>query len=117
MTLDLDRFHSLRLETQSGPSLSGESPALVITDVLRELCSRYPGVRVPSWRAADDHLFLLLDMGRTDEDILRLVLHIKRTLRSRLGEDLQWKWSYRETLGADPEQRSEILSDWECLRG
>jgi hypothetical protein len=112
MRTDLDRLHALSLETQSGPSLSGEKAALVITDAVKELCWRYPGIRIPQWRSDGSHLELLVDMGRTDEDVLRLVLHIKRALRDRLEGELQWKWSYLEILGADPESRSALLAAW-----
>ena len=112
MQPDLDRLHSLTLETQSGPSLSGDKAALIVSDAVKELCRRYPGIRIPQWRSQGSHLELLVDMGRTDEDVLRLVLHIKRALRDRLGGDLQWKWGYLETLGADPESREALLAAW-----
>jgi len=112
METDLDRFHSLVLETQTGPSLTGDQAALVVTDAIKELCGRYPGIHIPRWRSEGSHLELLIDMGRTDEDILRLVLHIKRALRDRLGGDLQWKWGYLETLGADPKSRDALYSSW-----
>jgi hypothetical protein len=112
MQPDLDRFHWLTLETQAGPSLSGDKAALVVSEAVKELCWRYPGLDIPQWRTQESHLELLVDMGRADEDVLRLVLHIKRALRDRLGEDLQWKWGYLETLGADPESREALLTAW-----
>jgi hypothetical protein len=60
-------------------------------------------------------LELLVDLGRTDEDILRLMLHIKRALRDRLGGDFQWKWGYLETLGADPENLDALRTTWPSL--
>jgi hypothetical protein len=109
---DLDRLHALVLETQEGPSLSDGKAQAWIQEALRDLCTRYPGVRVPGWRSNGSFLELLVDLGRSDEDILRLVLHVKRVLRDRLGGPLQWKWGYLEMVGADPEAREKLYAVW-----
>jgi hypothetical protein len=113
---DLDRFHALVLSIQEGPSLSDDAHAPILQEALRELGARYPGVHVPCWFAREDSLSLLVDMGRADEDILRLVLHLKRVLRDRVGGGLQWRWSYEEIAGADKDQRERLLSMWPELR-
>lgn len=113
MTADLDRYHSITLESREGPSLATEEARALIPEALEDLRRRHPPVRVEGWRSEERRIDLLLDLGRSDEDLLRLTLHLKRVLRERLGRGLQWSWSNRELCGADPEQRAAILRAWE----
>jgi hypothetical protein len=112
MLPDLDSLHSLTLETQSGDSLAGETTRKAVEESIRSLINAHPGARILQWRSQDHRLELLLDLGRADEDILRMVLGLKRVLRNRLGGGLQWKWGYEDLLGADPENASKLKSVW-----
>ena len=112
MLPDLDSLHSLTLETQTGESLATDASRKAVEEAVRSLVRAHPGARILQWRSQEHRLDLLLDLGRSDEDVLRMVLDLKRTIRNRLGGGLQWKWGYEDLIGADPGCTSQLKAAW-----
>ena len=97
-----DGLHQVILYTNhQKPYLEGEIKELAEYG-LRNLPTRYPGLKVLSHAVYPNRVEMLLDFQRLDEDVPRVLQSFKsevRNLAKRKGfnENHLWQWNYEET--------------------
>lgn len=94
------------------PLLEGELKRLAEWG-LKNLPTRFPGLKVVKSSVRADEVRLLLDFQRLDEDLLRVLQSYKsevKNLAKRKGfpDDNLWQWNYVERWVSTPEEWAEI---------
>lgn len=114
---NLDNWVGLTMETDGGrPLLGGSLARKAVEDALTALPRLYPGLRIRGSRVTDSSVELLLDLGRSDEDIYRIVQSFKREVKARLKtQETLWTWEFSEVQGLHPEGQASLLAVWNLL--
>jgi len=87
-----------------------------VEDALTALPRLYPGLKIRESRATDSSVELLLDLGRSDEDIYRIVQSFKREVKARLKtQETLWTWEFTEVQGLHPEGQAALAAAWNLL--
>jgi hypothetical protein len=84
--------------TRRQPLLEGELKALTEHGI-RNLSTRYPGLKIVESVIHPDRVELLLDFQRLDEDVLRVVQSLKSEVKNLAKKkgfegDSLWQWQY-----------------------
>lgn len=70
-----------------------------LEQALRSLPGRYPGLKVVGSEVRADGMDLVLDLGRLDEDLQRVVQSFKneaKKLSKPQGDGVLWRWGFEE---------------------
>jgi hypothetical protein len=107
MTIHSDSLHRIVIYiTEKKPIIEGELKAL--TEVgLRNLPTRFPGLKLVESKIHLDRVELLLDFQRIDEDVLRVVQSFKSEVKNLAKKkgfegDTLWQWQFDDESVSQP---------------
>jgi hypothetical protein len=107
MALHSDSLHRIVIYiTEKKPIIEGDLKAL--TEVgLRNLPTRFPGLKLVESKICPDRVELLLDFQRLDEDVLRVVQSFKSEVKNLAKKkgfegDTLWQWQFDDEWVSQP---------------
>jgi hypothetical protein len=108
-----DPLSWITLEVDRGrPLLEGPLQRAVVR-ALEEVPRLHPGLKLLAYKIHPSRVEFLLDLGRSDEDLSRLIQAFKRRVHSSTGlREPLWSWNFEEIQGADPEGREALQAAW-----
>jgi hypothetical protein len=111
MTIHSDSLHHVVVYvTEKRPLLEGELK--ILTEYgLRNLPTRFPGLKLVESTIHPDRVELLLDFQRIDEDVLRVVQSFKSEVKNLAKKkgfegDSLWQWQFDNEWISKPESLS-----------
>ena len=91
--------HHVRIWALEGVSLLAPGGRESLEQALRSLPARYPGLRVLGSSIRTEGMDLTLDLGRSDEDLQRIVQSFKNEAKKLVKprqEGGLWRWGFEE---------------------